>query len=67
MASFKCICESFAIDQLHFQKIFNVDESNFKVWDTDNNGLIDALELFSGLALFSKAKNEDTIRCNSLS
>ena len=35
------------------------------VWDTDNNGLIDSLELFSGLAIFSDTKIEDKIRCNS--
>jgi hypothetical protein len=33
------------------------------VWDTDNNGLIDSLELFSGIAMYSEAKLEDTIRC----
>ena len=33
------------------------------VWDTDKNGLIDALELFSGMAIFSSAKYEDIIRC----
>ena len=53
MASFKSICESFALDLSHFQKIFNVDENHFVIWDTDNNGLIDALELFSGIAIFS--------------
>lgn len=33
------------------------------IWDTDNNGLIDALELFSGLILFSESKFEEKIRC----
>jgi len=32
------------------------------IWDTDNNGLIDALELFSGMALFADAKIDDKIR-----
>lgn len=63
MASFKSICESFALDLQHFSKIFNVNENHFVVWDTDNNGLIDALELFSGIAIFSAAKFEDIIRC----
>jgi hypothetical protein len=62
MASFKSICESFALDLSHFQKIFNVNENHFVIWDTDNNGLIDALELFSGMAVFSSAKFEDIIR-----
>ena len=62
-ATFKCICENFAIDLNEFQQIFDVDESVFVVWDTDNNGLIDSLELFSGIALYSESKFEDTIRC----
>ena len=33
------------------------------VWDVDKNGLIDTLELFSGLILFSDSKLEDKIRC----
>jgi hypothetical protein len=64
LASFKSICESFALDLSHFQKIFNINENHFVIWDTDNNGLIDALELFSGMAIFSSAKQEDIIRCN---
>jgi hypothetical protein len=35
----------------------------FNIWDTDGNGLIDALELFSGLIIFSDAKFEEKIRC----
>ena len=45
-----------------FQQIFNANESAFVIWDHDNNGLIDALELFSGMALFSEAKLDDTLR-----
>lgn len=33
------------------------------IWDTDNNGMIDALELFSGIALNSEAKLDDILRC----
>ena len=32
------------------------------MWDNDHNGLIDALELFSGLILFSNSKFEEKIR-----
>lgn len=32
------------------------------IWDTDKNGVIDALELFSGLIIFSDAKFEDKLR-----
>lgn len=60
--SFKSICANFAIDLREFEQIFGKDEG-FNVWDEDKNGLIDALELFSGLILFSEAKFEDKIRC----
>jgi hypothetical protein len=45
-----------------FEQIFGKDEG-FAIWDEDRNGLIDALELFSGLILFSEDKFEDKIRC----
>ena len=32
------------------------------MWDVDKNGLIDTLELFSGLIIFSDSKFEDKIR-----
>jgi len=37
----------------------------FVIWDIDNNGLIDSLELFSGLILFSETKFEDKARCKT--
>ncbi len=61
-ATFKALCDNFSIDLIEFQQIFNANESAFVIWDTDNNGLIDALELFSGMALFSDAKFDDTVR-----
>lgn len=63
--SFKSVCDTFAIDLSEFDQIFNLEkkEEAFKVWDTDNNGLIDALELFSGLIIFSETKKfEDKLR-----
>jgi microtubule-associated protein-like 5 len=60
--SFKSICDSFSIDLSEFQKIFNTSEKEFKIWDTDNNRLIDALELFTGLVIFSEAKFVEKIR-----
>ena len=62
-ATFKSICDNFSMDLTEFEQIFGSNESAFVIWDTDNNGLIDSLELFSGLALFSDAKNEDKVRC----
>ncbi len=54
------------MDLTEFEQIFGSNESAFVIWDTDNNGLIDSLELFSGLALFSDSKNEDKVRCISI-
>ena len=60
--SFKSVSENFSIDQTEFEQIFGTNESNFVIFDTDRNGLIDALELFSGLVIFSDAKFEEKIR-----
>lgn len=60
--SFKAICENFFMDITEFEHIFGVGDSSFQIWDTDKNGLIDALELFSGLVVFSNSKFEDKIR-----
>lgn len=61
--SFKSVCDIFSIDLTEFEQIFGTSEESFQIWDTDNNGLIDALELFSGLILFAEAKFEEKIRC----
>ena len=60
--AFKSICENFSIDYTEFNEIFNEPETIFNLWDNDDNGLIDALELFSGLCLFSNSLFEDKIR-----
>ena len=60
--SFKSICTNFSIDTREFSQIFDNSE-DFKIWDDDQNGLIDALELFSGLILYSEAKFQEKIRC----
>ena len=60
--AFKSICDTFSIDLSEFQNIFNGPETEFKIWDTDNNRLIDALELFTGLVIFSEAKFIEKIR-----
>jgi microtubule-associated protein-like 5 len=63
-ASFKSICDNFSMDLSEFEHIFGASESAFVIWDTDNNGLIDSLELFSGICIFSDTKFDDKIRCN---
>ena len=52
---FKSVCDNFAINLTEFETIFTIGEPEavFSIWDTDNNGLIDALELFAGLIIFS--------------
>jgi len=58
------VCDNFAIDEAEFSHIFQIDNYKiFELWDTDHNGLIDALEIFSGLILFTTAKFEDKVRC----
>ena len=64
--SFKAICDTFAICLSEFEQIFSSNESAYQFWDTDNNGLIDGLELFTGLALFADARVEDKVACTQL-
>ncbi|EGR31153.1 hypothetical protein IMG5_116830 [Ichthyophthirius multifiliis] len=60
--SFKSVCDTFSIDLTEYEQIFGSNETSFKIWDTDKNGLIDALELFSGLILFSDASFNEKVR-----
>lgn len=62
--SLKSICVEQSIDLRDFEQIFGSSDG-FAIWDDDKNNLIDALELFSGLILFSVAKFEDKIRCSA--
>lgn len=65
--SFKSVCDNYAIDESEFSHIFQINDYNiFKLWDTEKNGLIDALEIFSGLILFTTARFEDKVRCKFL-
>ena len=61
--SFKSVCDNLSIDLTEFEQIFGANESSFVIWDTDENGLIDAQELFSGLTLLSAAEFEQKIVC----
>lgn len=62
-ACFKSICDHFSMDLNEFEHIFGAGESDFVIWDSDNNGLIDSLELFAGISIFSDTKFEDKARC----
>lgn len=50
------------MDLTEFEHIFGENESSFIIWDNDKNGLVDVLEVFSGLVVFSNSKFEDKIR-----
>ena len=55
---------NFCIDYDEYCTIFKrKDNRDFDVWNTQGNGVVDALELFSGLILFSDAKADEKIRC----
>jgi hypothetical protein len=64
LANFKMICESFSINFTEFEQIFSdINYSKeFFIWDTDNNGLIDSLELFNGIILFSDSPTEEKVK-----
>jgi hypothetical protein len=43
-------------------QIFGSNVKSFEVWDPDRRGIIDAMEMFSGLIIFSKVTYQDKIR-----
>ncbi|CAG9336008.1 unnamed protein product [Blepharisma stoltei] len=51
---------SFAMTYEEFKEIFN--ESDFNVWDTDSNGVIEGLEVLAGLVLFADACPDDKVQ-----
>lgn len=61
--TFKNLGSTFALDTYEFAMIFKHDA--FAIWDTDHNGLVDALEIFTCLALFADTRFDDRIRCKS--
>jgi hypothetical protein len=65
---FKSICDRFSIDIDEFERIFGLTKeeayNEFLVWDTDETTIVDGLEIFTGLAIFSKAGLPDKIRCS---
>ena len=60
--AFKSVCENFAINLTEFETIFMSNEATFAIWDTAGIGLIDALELFSGIIMFADSRAEEKIR-----
>lgn len=43
-------------------QIFGSNFKSFEVWDPNRTGIIDAIEMFSGLIIFSKIAYQDKIR-----
>ena len=50
------------MDLTEFEHIFGENDSSFIIWDNDKNGLVDVLEVFSGLVVFSSSNLEDKVR-----
>ena len=68
LANYQMICESFSINYSEFEQIFeNLDDKmsqkEFLLWDTDNNGLIDSFELFTGIIIFGECSTMEKIKC----
>ena len=50
------------MDSTEFEHIFGENDNSFIIWDNDKNGLVDVLEVFSGLVVFSSSNLEDKVR-----
>ena len=42
-----------------FEQIFGHLQNEYQLWDTDHNGLIDSIEIFTGLTIYSEAATEE--------
>lgn len=62
-ANYKMICETFSINFTEFEQIFGNIQNEFVLWDHDNNGLIDSLELFTGISLFADSSTNEKLKC----
>lgn len=60
--SYRSICEDFIIRIPEYVQIFGCNVKSFEVWDPERKGIIDALEMFAGLIVFSKVAYEDKIK-----
>ncbi len=57
--NFEYSCENFSINLTEFEQIFGTHLDEFQLWDTDRNGLIDSLEIFTGITVYSEGAVED--------
>ena len=45
-----------------FEQIFAINEAVFSLWDAHANGMVDCIEFFTVMTVFSDSKIEDKIR-----
>ena len=57
--NFEYSCENFSINLTEFEQIFGHLQNEYQLWDTDHNGLIDSIEIFTGLTIYSEAATEE--------
>lgn len=60
-ASYKAICDGYTINLMQFEQIFSLDQTVFSIWDSQDEGVVDSFELFTGLILYSKIEFEDKL------
>ena len=68
LANYQMICESFSINFSEFEQIFETlndifCQKEFRLWDTDNNGLIDSFELFTGIIIYGECSTIEKVKC----
>lgn len=61
-SSYKSICEGYTINVSEYTHIFGPNELGFQVWDSRGRGRIDAIEMFTGLIVFSLVGFEQKVR-----
>lgn len=59
---FKSICEGYSISISEYTQIFGCNQLSFAVWDIKGRGMVDAIEMFAGLVVFSKIKYDYKVK-----
>ena len=59
--SYRSICENFSISTQEYILIFGSNVKSFEVWDVEDCGYINAMEMFAGLIVFSKVPFEEKV------
>lgn len=61
-SSYKSICEGYTINIAEYTHIFGSNQLSFAVWDRQKRAKIDAIEMFTGLIVFSDIRYEQKIK-----